>query len=186
MRWFRRHRTKPTEMERRVILRPADCERELATWLEKHPEFDDTGPAKQLTQWLRETWEDGVSGWAPGRLRDGTTPSYDRAQDDWPDGPCQGGSLKPWLPERLVRGLVALLATPFLLLAMLVIGCLLKTSGKLTEARISSADDWPIDSHRRPPEPTPSPDGSAPSSSGVLPAAGAAEPNPAEPEPKRV
>jgi hypothetical protein len=33
--------------------------------------------------------------------------------------------------RRLVRGLVALLATPFLLLAVLVIGCWLKASGRL-------------------------------------------------------
>jgi hypothetical protein len=45
------------------------------------------------------------------------------AQDDCPDGPCTGGSLKPRLPASLVRGLVAFLATPFLLLAMLGIAC---------------------------------------------------------------
>jgi hypothetical protein len=44
----------------------------------------------------------------------------------------------PLLFERLVRGLVALLATPFLLMAVLVIGVWLKASGKLTEAPRSS------------------------------------------------
>ena len=38
---------------------------------------------------------------------------------------------QPSLPESLVRGLAALLMTPFLLLAVLVIGCSLKASGKL-------------------------------------------------------
>jgi hypothetical protein len=65
MRWFRRHRTEPTELERRAKLRPEAFEEELATWLKKHPELDDASRAKQLTQWLRETWEDAASA---GRL----------------------------------------------------------------------------------------------------------------------
>ena len=42
-------------------------------------------------------------------------------RDDPPqaDGPCEGGPLKPRLPESLVRGLLALLSTPFFLLAAL-------------------------------------------------------------------
>jgi hypothetical protein len=56
-------------------------------------------------------------------VSDGTTPRDDPAQDDWPSRS---------LPESLVRGLMALLATPFLLLAVLVIGCWLKAVGKLT------------------------------------------------------
>ena len=36
------------------------------------------------------------------------------------------------LPASFVRGLMALLAAPFLLLAVLVIGCWLKASGQLT------------------------------------------------------
>jgi hypothetical protein len=134
MRWFRRHRTEPTEMERRLNLRPEALKAELATWLEKHPELDDANPAKQLAQWLRETWEDAVSGPALGRLSDGTTPRNDPAQDDWPDRR---------LPESLARGLVALLATPFLLLVVLVVGCWLKASGKLTAAWISGEGDRP-------------------------------------------
>jgi hypothetical protein len=58
MRWFRRHRTEPTELERRMNLRSDAFERELAT--EKHPQLNDASRAKQLT-WLRETWEDAVS-----------------------------------------------------------------------------------------------------------------------------
>lgn len=38
---------------------------------------------------------------------------------------------KPSLPESLLRGLAALLATPFLVLTLLMIGCSLKLSGKL-------------------------------------------------------
>jgi len=53
------------------------------------------------------------------------------ALDDCPDGPCTGGSLKPRLPESLLRGLVALLATPFLLLIMVAVVSWLKVSGKL-------------------------------------------------------
>jgi hypothetical protein len=101
MRWFRRHRTEPTELERRTC------------------DLVDASRAKQLTQWLRETWEK-VS--APGRLSDGTTPRDNPAQDDWPSRSLQAS---------LVRGLVALLAAPFLLLAVLVIGCWLKASGRL-------------------------------------------------------
>ena len=44
-------------------------------------------------------------------------PRDDPAQHDWPDGACD--PLKPPLPGSLVRGLVAVLATPFLLLAAL-------------------------------------------------------------------
>ena len=66
----------------------------------------------------------------------------DPAHDDWPDGPCdEKGSLKLQLPERLVRGLVALLAAPFLLLAILVIGCWLKASGKLTATLVRDKGD---------------------------------------------
>jgi hypothetical protein len=61
MTWFRRHRTEPTELERRVDLCPETFENELATWPEKHPELNDASRAKRLTQWLRETWEDAVS-----------------------------------------------------------------------------------------------------------------------------
>jgi hypothetical protein len=103
MRWFRRHRTEPTDLERRASPRPEAFERELATWLG------------------RETWGE-VCGRAPGRLSDGTTPRDNSAQDDWPSRS---------LPASLVRGLVALLAAPFLLLAVLVIGCWLKASGRL-------------------------------------------------------
>ena len=56
-------------------------------------------------------------------MSDGTPPGDDPAQDDWPCGS---------LPASLVRGLMALLAAPFLLLAVLVIGCWLKASGQLT------------------------------------------------------
>lgn len=42
---------------------------------------------------------------------------------------------KQSLPESLLRGLVALLTTPFLLLTVLVIGCWLKVSGKLPAHR---------------------------------------------------
>ncbi len=45
-----------------------------------------------------------------------------KANASWP---------KPSLPERLLRGLVALLATPFLLLMMVAVVSWLKVSGKL-------------------------------------------------------
>jgi hypothetical protein len=45
------------------------------------------------------------------------------------------GSLKPRLPESLLRGLVALLATPFLLLIMVAVVSWLKVSGKLPDYR---------------------------------------------------
>ena len=44
---------------------------------------------------------------------------------------ANAGRLKPSLPESLLRGLVALLTSPFLLLTVLVIGCWLKASGRL-------------------------------------------------------
>jgi hypothetical protein len=56
-------------------------------------------------------------------------------------GRDEGGSLKLQLPESLVRGLVALLATAFLFLVILVIGCWLKASGKLTAALVRGAGD---------------------------------------------
>ena len=49
-------------------------------------------------------------------------------------GRCQLGILA-FLPQSLLRGLVALLTTPFLLLTVLVIGCWLKASGKLLAHR---------------------------------------------------
>jgi hypothetical protein len=67
----------------------------------------------------------------------------DPALDNWPTGACQGGWRRPPLFESLLRGLVALLATPFLLLVMLAIGCWLKASGKLTEALIRDPVDRP-------------------------------------------
>jgi hypothetical protein len=98
----------PTEMERRLNLPPEAFERELAAWLKERPLLNDAGPGNLVIQWLRETWEGG----------------------DYQDGPPQR-----WLPESLVRGLVALLATPFLLLTMLAVVCWLMASGKLPAQR---------------------------------------------------
>jgi hypothetical protein len=72
-----------------------------------------------LARKLRARSRQGGERESPGKLMTSDGP----AQDACPDGPCIGGSPKPWLPERLARGLVALLATPFLLLAMLGIAC---------------------------------------------------------------
>ena len=44
---------------------------------------------------------------------------------------AKAGRPKPPPRERLLRGLVALLMTPFLLLTVLLIGCWLQASGKL-------------------------------------------------------
>ena len=70
----------PTEMERRLNLPPEAFERELAAWLKERPLLNDAGPGNRVIQWLRETWVGG----------------------DYQDGPPQR-----WLPESLVRGLVA-------------------------------------------------------------------------------
>ena len=72
-----------------------------------------------MIDWLRETWKDGRY--------------QDQPQDDWVA--CKGGSLNPWLPESLARGLVALLATPFLLLAMLAVAYWLTASARLPVRR---------------------------------------------------
>ena len=56
--------------------------------------------------------------------------------------PCDCTYRNP--PARFVRGLLALLATPFLLLAMLVIGFWLTTSGKLAAALVSGEGDRPV------------------------------------------
>ena len=45
------------------------------------------------------------------------------------------------LLESLLRGSVALLATPFLLLAVLAVGAWLKASGTLTSASVSDAGE---------------------------------------------
>lgn len=100
MMWFRLSPLDPTEMERRLNLTPEAFERELAAWLKARPGLINAGPGNRVIQWLRETWED--------------------------DGGYQDEPPERWLPETLVRGFVALLATPFLLLAMLAVGlCLL-------------------------------------------------------------
>jgi hypothetical protein len=51
------------------------------------------------------------------------------------------------LVERVLRFLAASLATPFLLLAALAIGCWLRATGKLTEKLVRDAGDF----NRRPP-----------------------------------
>ena len=48
---------------------------------------------------------------------------------------AKAGRPKPPPRERLLRGLVALLMTPFLLLTVLLIGCWLQASGKLSVHR---------------------------------------------------
>ena len=108
MRWFRRHRTEPTDRSAALVRgrRPAKENCYLARC-----------EPRQATTMANRT------GHAPGRLSDGTMPRDNPAQDDWPSRS---------LPASLVRGLVALLAAPFLLLAVLVIGCWLKASGQLT------------------------------------------------------
>jgi hypothetical protein len=63
--------------------------------------------------------------------------------------PCDCTNRNP--PARFVRGLLALLATPFLLLAMLVIGFWLTTSGKLTAALVSGEGDRPVSTSPGPP-----------------------------------
>jgi hypothetical protein len=57
----------------------------------------------------------------------------DFEQDDWLDGPCQEDALRPPLIESLLRVLAALLVTPFLLLAVIVIGAWLRVQGKVSD-----------------------------------------------------
>jgi hypothetical protein len=54
-------------------------------------------------------------------------------QNDWLDGPCQEDVLKPPLIDSLLRGLAALLVTPFLLLAVIAIGAWLHAQGKVSD-----------------------------------------------------
>ena len=44
-----------TEYERRAALPAPDLERELAEWLERHPEMRDADRFEQLAAWLRAT-----------------------------------------------------------------------------------------------------------------------------------
>jgi hypothetical protein len=53
--------------------------------------------------------------------------------DDWLDGPCQEDVRKPPLIDSLLRGLAALLVTPFLLLAVITIGAWLHAQGKVSD-----------------------------------------------------
>lgn len=62
------------------------------------------------------------------------------------DDPAQDDCIYRNPPARFVRGLLALLATPFLLLAMLVIGFWLTASGKLTASLTSGEGDRPVSS----------------------------------------
>ena len=55
---------------------------------------------------------------------------------------AKAGRPKPPPRERLLRSLVALLMTPFLLLTVLLIGCWLQASGKLSVHRRMVSSVW--------------------------------------------
>ena len=61
---------------------------------------------------------------------------------------AKAGRPKPPPRERLLRSLVALLMTPFLLLTVLLIGCWLQASGKLSVHRRMVSSVWATSGQR--------------------------------------